>query len=441
MRPPGRGGRRSGRPRRRPGARRPRRRRRRARRGGRSRIAADPGAEDRRRAGDRAASADQSRSGSRAVALVGERRGDAEALGDVVDHEADDQERAERELAERERRADREPLAEVVQADADRRRASPARARERRPLRSAPATAARRPRSARGSSTATPSSTSPAPPSAPGSAAWSSNASESASTPRKVSSPAVSAMNAASHFGSARRSDGSQSRPSAIGTTPTRKPIDRVAEEARATTRCGVSTAAGICFDRLDPGRARDPDRDRVVLDPVVRHDDRARAQPAELARAVERERHDRVVDRDRGDRQVVALRVRDADPDLARLELDAADVELVRRAAGCCRSGRRVTSRPMREQRRRRRRAGASGASAQSRQRARPSAVSARCAPSVDDVEEAHPAELGELRLVRVEHERARCCAKSISITPRWPWHCMTVSVYSQWSPVPVGW
>ena len=30
---------------------------------------------------------------------------------------------------------------------------------------------------------------------------------------------------------------------------------------------------------------------------------------------------------------------------------------------------------------------------------------------------------------------------AKSISITPRWPWHCMTVSVYSQLSPVPVGW
>ncbi len=30
---------------------------------------------------------------------------------------------------------------------------------------------------------------------------------------------------------------------------------------------------------------------------------------------------------------------------------------------------------------------------------------------------------------------------AKSISMIPRWPWHCMTVSVYSQWSLVPVGW
>ena len=72
--------------------------------------------------------------------------------------------------------------------------------------------------------TATPSSTRPGPPSAAGSAACSSNASNSASMPRNVSRPAVSAMNAASHFGSARRSDGSQSRPSAIGTTPTRKP-------------------------------------------------------------------------------------------------------------------------------------------------------------------------------------------------------------------------
>ena len=29
----------------------------------------------------------------------------------------------------------------------------------------------------------------------------------------------------------------------------------------------------------------------------------------------------------------------------------------------------------------------------------------------------------------------------KSISSTPRCPWHCITVSVYSQLSPVPVGW
>ena len=56
----------------------------------------------------------------RAAPLVRRRRGDPEPLGDVVDHEADDQERAERQLPEREGRADRQPLAEVVQADPDR---------------------------------------------------------------------------------------------------------------------------------------------------------------------------------------------------------------------------------------------------------------------------------------------------------------------------------
>ena len=33
----------------------------------------------------------------------------------------------------------------------------------------------------------------------------------------------------------------------------------------------------------LDPGRARDADADRLVGDPVVRHDDRARAKPADV--------------------------------------------------------------------------------------------------------------------------------------------------------------
>ena len=50
---------------------------------------------------------------------VGERRDDGQALGRVVDGEADDEERAERERADRVGRADRDALAEVVQADAD----------------------------------------------------------------------------------------------------------------------------------------------------------------------------------------------------------------------------------------------------------------------------------------------------------------------------------
>ena len=137
-------------------------------------------------------------------------------------------------------------------------------------------------------------------------------------------------------------------------------------------------------------------------------HDDRARAEPAELARPVERERHDRVVDGDRGDRELVRLRVRDPDPDLARRELDAADVELVGRRRVAARPGRRA-SEPLARTRRRRARAGASGAE-RPEAPAQPArvAASARAPPSVDHVEEAHPAELGELRLVRVEHEQA---------------------------------
>ena len=78
--------------------------------------AADPGAGDRRRAGDQRKHGESS---ERDLPSLGDRRRDPEALGHVVDHEADDEERPERKLAERERRADREPLAEVVQADAD----------------------------------------------------------------------------------------------------------------------------------------------------------------------------------------------------------------------------------------------------------------------------------------------------------------------------------
>ena len=55
------------------------------------------------------------------------------------------------------------------------------------------------------------------------------------------------------------------------------------------------------------------------------------RSRPS-IARPVDRERHDRVVDRDEGDRQVVGLRVADGDPDLAGVELDAAHVERVGR-------------------------------------------------------------------------------------------------------------
>jgi hypothetical protein len=83
---------------------------------------------------------------------------------------------------------------------------------------------------------------------------------------------------------------------------------------------------------RLDPRRARHADRERLALHPVVRHDDRARAQAPQGRRPVQVERDDRVVDGHQRDREVVALRVPDLQPDLARSELRAAHVELVGR-------------------------------------------------------------------------------------------------------------
>ena len=79
--------------------------------------AADPRAGDGRRAGDER---ERREARERRARPFGDRSGDTEALRDVVDHEADDEEAPERKLAERERGADGEPLAEVVDADADR---------------------------------------------------------------------------------------------------------------------------------------------------------------------------------------------------------------------------------------------------------------------------------------------------------------------------------
>ena len=152
------------------------------------------------------------------------------------------------------------------------------------------------------------------------------------------------------------------------------------------------------------------------------------------------RVRDDRVVDRDRRDRQVVRLRVRDADPDLARVELDPADVELVGR--------RRVVPHELGQ------RVAGGGEGDDDRRRAAPAGRASRAA--------------SDPRRRRVRGDRARlhqsttlkkpiqpssansdwCAwnmnrpvlAKSISMIPRWPWQSMTVSVYSNWSVEPVG-
>ena len=169
------------------------------------------------------------------------------------------------------------------------------------------------------------------PASGAGNAACRSNASPSASTPRNVSSPAVSAMNAASQRGSARRSDGSHRKPERNRHDADEEADQRVAEEA-VEARVQRLDRSSDLLRRLDPGRARHADGDRIVLDPVVRDHDRRRPEPTELGVAVDRERDDRVVDGHGGDRQIVVLRIRDAHLDLSGPELDAPDVELVHR-------------------------------------------------------------------------------------------------------------
>ena len=193
--------------------------------------------------------------------------------------------RAERELAERERRADREPFAEVVQRRSRSRRASPARARR--------ALVAALPRQKRVRDSvsprqliATPSSTRPAPPSAAGQRRLQLEAPRRAPRrARNVSRPAVSAMNAASHCGRRAAQRRQPEQPERDRDDADEEADRRRSRGSRWPTAVGVSTAAAISLRRLDPGRARDADRDRLVLDPVVRDDDRARAQPPERRR------------------------------------------------------------------------------------------------------------------------------------------------------------
>ena len=182
------------------------------------------------------------------------------------------------------------------------------------------------------------------------------------------------------------------------------------------------------------------PDRDRIVLDPLERDDDRARAQTAERRRAVDRVGDDRVVDVDVRDREVVALRVPDEDPDLARRELDTPDVELVRR--------RRIRADEVDERRAARSRpapttsaSSSTGTTAHSRQLT-PAAIGV--------AERLHHPSTTSKKPIQPSSANSDWCAWNmcspvpanwISSTPRWPWHCITVSVYSQLSPVPVGW
>ena len=106
---------------------------------------------------------------------------------------------------------------------------------------------------------------------------------------------------------------------------------DGVAEEA-PRARLGRLYGSRDLVRRLDACRARDSDCDRLVLDPGIGDDDGGRAQAPERGWAVDGVGDDRVVHGHRGDGQILALRVRHPDSDLARRELDPAYVEGVGR-------------------------------------------------------------------------------------------------------------
>src|SRR5690349_11708122 len=96
-------------------------------RGARPRLP-DERAQERRAAADQAEGAEEAP--ARTLRVTGERRDDPEALGAVVEREADDQHERQARLAERRRLADRQAFGEVVQADPGRdQQRQPARAR------------------------------------------------------------------------------------------------------------------------------------------------------------------------------------------------------------------------------------------------------------------------------------------------------------------------
>ena len=103
----------------------------------------------------------------------------------------------------------------------------------------------------------------------------------------------------------------------------------------------GVSTAAGTSWTVWMPVELVTPIRygsssTQVYGIVIVRE----RRRPS-VDDAVDREGHDRVVHRDHRDRDVLGLRVAHEHLDLARRELDPADVERVGRRAGSTPPGR----------------------------------------------------------------------------------------------------
>ena len=276
--------------------------------------AADPGADDRRRAGEQARAAAR-RCQRRPVAQ--HRRDDAEPLGDVLDDEADHQEGAERDLAEGVGRPDREPLAEVVQADRRARSSSPA------PAAGSPRRARRLPGGWLTASSRRNVSTMPRPtrrdalerarrPARPAPAPR-----RSRRCPGRPAARRSAPSGRSRRGGRVARSAGHQSRPRKTGITPTYRPIS---VNESSSVRRSASASRTRPGSRPGSGSRRDGDDHDLVrlgLDPAVGDVDRRAVEPVQRRARVDHRRPDRVVDDHLRDRQLLR-------PDVAHVQVEA---------------------------------------------------------------------------------------------------------------------
>jgi hypothetical protein len=352
-----------------------------------------------------------------------------------VHHESDDQERSERKLAEGDRGADCQPLAEVVQPDPGRHERRQRDALERRaPLASGRGREAlrdeRQPEVACGD----------AEQDQPGTLKAARKAGlqverlgervdrEEAQQPRRQRHEARHPARAAA----AQRRQPAEAQRHRYDSDE--QADHRIAQEPARRCTSGLDRGGDV-EGRLDPARARHADGVGVVLDPLERDDDRARAQPAERCGPVDGVRHDRVVHHDGRDGQLLPLRVRNANPDRAGLELDPSNVEPI---------GRRRRAADEVEQRRPARREDRHRADEQQERQQRPQAPAAgelvrrRVHQSTTSKNPIQPSSVNSDWWAWNMNRPA--WAKSISMIPRWPWQSITVSVYSKWSLEPVG-
>src|SRR5215211_7987012 len=388
--------------------------------------ASEPGAEDRGRAGDERQHGEPL---PRHAAALGQRRRDPEPFSDVVDHEADDEERPERQLPEREGRADRETLAEVVETDPDRDQRG-----KREAAHPCAAAALAHPGRDRGQEEKAECHTEQ----------HQTGAAQRARQRRlelerlrqRLDGEEGEQAGGQRHEGGKplRRRSPQRGQPEQSERDrhdPDERPDQGVAEEA-PRRRLWCLHRGGDLLGGLDSGRAGDSDGDRLLRDPVVLDDDLARPEPPEGAVALDVERHDRVVDGDGCDRQVIRLRVRDADADLAWVEFHTPDVELVERRGSLAEQARHGASggREERDDRRQ-----------EHERHERPQPPAPTQHGSFGSATDGYSS-LTSKKPIQPSSANSDWCAwnmntpgfaKSISMTPRCPCTCMTVSVYSQ--------